>query len=125
MGFDQFMKKNQVAEQETVEYAATKTLRDEQGKPLVWKFRKIPSKLYFQNFKDTANLADDAKQMICMSCVHPNLRDKELQDSYGVRTPEALIVEMVPDLDEMAALSKFVAELNAVDVSAELEEAKN
>lgn len=123
MGFDQFMKKNQKIDVEEVEYAATKSLCDENGEPLKWRFRKIPSKVFFQ--VDTKDVNEEVKTMICRSCVYPNLRDRELQDSYGVKRPEDLLVEMVPDLGEMAALSKFVTELNALDMNAEIEEAKN
>ena len=123
MGFDQFMKKNQKIDIEEVEYAATKSLCDENGEPLKWRFRRIPSKVFFQ--VDTKDVNGEAKTMICRSCVCPNLRDRELQDSYGVKRPEDLLVEMVPDLGEMARLSKFVVELNALDMNAEIEEAKN
>lgn len=125
MGFEQFMKKNQVIDEEIVEYAATETLKDENGKPLRWKFRKVPSKLYFHNVSMKSSDVDEAKRLICMSCVYPNLRDKELQDSYGVKTPEDLLIEMIPDLAEMTKLGRFVADLNSIDMDQEIKEAKN
>lgn len=39
--------------------------------------------------------------MIVKSTVFPDLYDKELQDSYGVMTPEDLVYAMVDDAGEM------------------------
>lgn len=125
MGFDQFMKKNQKVETKEVEYAATKTLTDENGQPLKWKFRKLSSRDFFL-IQDSAKKSDIARIMAVKSCVYPNLRNQELQDSYGVKNPVELLQQMIPDADEMAALLVFVGTLNDFNtLSNEVEEAKN
>lgn len=125
MGFDQFMKKNQKVETKEVEYAATKTLTDENGQPLKWKFRKLSSRDFFI-LQDSEKKSDMARVMAVKCCVYPNLRNQELQDSYGVKTPDELLQRMIPDADEMAALLVLVGNLNDFKtLSDEVEEAKN
>jgi hypothetical protein len=66
-------------------------------------------------------------KMICASVVEPNLYDKELQDSYGVMTPEDLIKEMIDDPGEYNAFANFIQDFNGFNVSLEekVDEAKN
>ena len=126
MEFGQFMKKNQNKEVKEVEFAATKTLCDETGKPLSWKFRKMSSKEFFA-LQDSGmkRESDIAKEMVCRCCVYPSLRNKELQDSYGVKRAEDLLTEMIPDSDEMSALLIFVTKLNDFgSLDKEVDEAK-
>ena len=124
-------------------YAATKSLCDENGKPLVWEFRHITS-------KDNENIREDCtkeipvtgrgnlyrtkinsglyvQKMIVASVVTPDLYDKELQDSYGVLTPEELLLAMVDDPGEYSDLAAFVQKFQGFDTSFEdkVEEAKN
>lgn len=126
MGFEQFMKKNQKAETKEVEFAATKTLCDENGEPLKWKFRKMSSKEFFAlQDSGTRKESDIAKEMVCRCCVYPSLRNKELQDSYGVKRADDLLVEMIPDSDEMSALLIFITKLNDFgSLDKEIDEAK-
>jgi len=57
---------------------------------------------------------------------HPNLKDVELQESYGVRGEEALFGEMF-SAGEAHAIANEVSELSDLgkDFSAKVEEAKN
>ena len=66
-------------------------------------------------------------KQIAASVVFPNLLDAELQDSYGVKTPEALLKEMVDDPTEFAEFATFVREFSGFDESINdaVEEAKN
>ena len=140
--FARFMKANK-AVKENGFYAATKSLCDENGKPLVWEFRHITS-------KDNENIREDCtkeipvpgrgnlyrtkinsglyvQKMIVASVVTPDLYDKELQDSYGVLTPEELLLAMVDDPGEYSDLAAFVQKFQGFDTSFEdkVEEAKN
>lgn len=140
--FSQFMKSNK-AEKKNEMYAATKSLCDEKGNPLEWEFRHITSK---ENEKlreqctievpvtgkpnvlrPKTNLAEYVKKMIAASVVVPDLMDAELQDSYGVKKPEDLLMEMVDDPGEYNDLAAFVQKFQGFDVTFEdkVKEAKN
>ncbi len=47
------------------------------------------------------------QKMITASVVMPDLYDAELQDSYGVNTPEDLLLAMVDDPGEYNELADF------------------
>ena len=66
-------------------------------------------------------------KMICACVVEPNLYDKELQDSYGVMTPEDLLKEMIDDPGEYQEFAAFIQEFNGFNTTLEdkVEEAKN
>ena len=65
--------------------------------------------------------------MIAASVVVPDLYDAELQDSYGVSTPEDLLVALVDDPGEYNDLAAFVQKFNGFDATLDdkVEEAKN
>lgn len=113
--FSQFMKANKIAKPNE-KYAPTTTLRDENGEPLKWEFRQITSK---ENdvlresctievpvtgkpnlFRPKVKTDEYIAKMIVTSTVFPDLYDSELQDSYGVKTPEALLYAMVDNAGE-------------------------
>lgn len=66
-------------------------------------------------------------KQLAASVVYPNLLDAELQDSYGVKTPDALLKEMVDDPTEFAEFAAYVREFNGFDetINDAVEEAKN
>lgn len=83
------------------------------GKPNMYR-PKLKSSLYIQ-------------RMIAASVVVPDLFDSELQDSYGVKTPEDLLMAMVDDPGEYNDLAAFVQKFQGFNVSFEdkVNEAKN
>ena len=113
-----FLKKNKKVKANAF-YPATKSLCDENGKPLEWEIRAIPTKdneeirvactkeipvngksgVYRQKL-DTSLYA---AKLAAASVVFPDLYDKELQDSYGVTKPEELIKELLDDAAEYNA----------------------
>ena len=140
--FSKFMKANKT-EKKNEMYAATKSLCDENGKPLEWEFRHITS-------KENESLRDDCtidipitgkpnmfrpkvqsgkyiQKMITAFVVMPDLYDAELQDSYGVNTPEDLLLAMVDDPGEYNELAAFVQGFQGFNVSFndKIDEAKN
>ncbi|MEY8524575.1 hypothetical protein AALA90_16325 [Lachnospiraceae bacterium 38-10] len=140
--FSQFMKSNKT-EKKNEMYAATKSLCDEKGKPLEWEFRHITSK---ENevlrercssevpvtgkpnvFRSKFNSGEYVKRIIVESVVYPDLMDAELQDSYGVKKPEDLLMEMVDDPGEYNDLAAFIQKFHGFDVTFEdkVKEAKN
>lgn len=140
--FSKFMKANKIVK-ENGTYAATGSLCDEKGKPLAWEFRHITAKENEElREKCTTDIPVAGKQnlfrqklqaglyirkMIAASVVMPDLYDAELQDSYGVKTPEDLLIAMVDDPGEYNDLIAFVQEFQGFNVSFEdkVNEAKN
>lgn len=140
--FERFLKKNK-AIRENVSYAASKSLTDEDGKPLMWTIRPVSTKENEAlrdecmedipvegrpwSYRPKLALRKYMAKLAAASVVEPNLYDKQLQDSYGVMTPEALIVEMLDNPAEYQAFVDFVQRFNGFDGSLEekVEEAKN
>ncbi len=140
--FAKFMKANKAEKQNEI-HPVTKSLCDENGKPLDWEFKHITSK---ENealrescttevpvtgkpglFRAKMNSGAYIRKMIVASVVTPDLYDAELQDSYGVKTPEDLLMEMVDDPGEYNDLAAYVQKFQGFNVSFEekVEEAKN
>lgn len=140
--FSRFMKDNKVAKPNE-KYAPTETLTDENGKPLEWEFKHITSK---ENealrdsctmevqvkgkpnlFRPKLNTSEYIAKMIVNSTIYPDLYDKELQDSYGVMTPEELLYAMVSDAGEYQELTSWIQKFQGFTKSFddEVEEAKN
>lgn len=140
--FSKFMRENKV-EKKNGFYAPTKSLCDENNNPLEWEFRHITS-------KENEGLRDECtievpitgkpnvfrpkvlsgkyiKKMITASVVLPDLYDAELQDSYGVSTPEDLLLAMVDDPGEYNELAAFVQKFQGFDTTFDdkVEQAKN
>lgn len=136
-----FLKKNK-QKTDFVKYAATKSLTDEKGEPLLWTIKMITSK-EFNAIHDECRVQKPIKgkpnqytsdvdygkfsaKILCAAIVEPDLNNKELQDSYGVMTPEALLHEMVDNPVEFAEFSKFAQEYNGFSpLNEEIEKAKN
>lgn len=143
--FAKFMKANK-AVKENGFYPATKSLCDEKGNPLDWEFKHITSKeneeiregctidvpvtgkpnMYRPKLKSSLYI-QRMIAAIAASVVMPDLFDSELQDSYGVKTPEDLLMAMVDDPGEYNDLAAFVQKFQGFNVSFEdkVNEAKN
>lgn len=124
-------------------YPATKSLLDKDGNPLLWEIKPISTKedeairdactfeVPIPGKRNQFRIKIDANaymtKQLAASVVYPNLLDAELQDSYGVKTPDALLKEMVDDPTEFTEFSAFVREFNGFDESINdaVEEAKN
>lgn len=140
--FSLFMKANKTAK-ENGKYAPTKSLANTEGKPLEWEFKHISSKenedlrdscTFEVQVKGKPNLfrpkLDSSKylsKMIVASTVFPDLYDKELQDSYGVMTPEDLVFAMVDDPGEYNSLGEWLQEFHGFTrtLDEKVDEAKN
>lgn len=140
--FSRFMKANKIAKSNE-KYAPTKSLCDEKGNPLEWEFKRITS-------RENDDLRDECtievqitgkpgmyrsrlltnlymRRLITASTVYPDLYDAELQDSYGVKSPEELLQAIVDDPGEYANLSSFVQKFQGFDTifAEKVEQAKN
>ena len=140
--FAKFMKANKIVKENEL-HAVTKSLCDEKGNPLEWEFRHITSKEN-ENIRESCmveipvpgknnlyrpkvKMGLYVQKLIAASVVSPDLFDSELQDSYGVKTPEDLIMAMVDDPGEYNDLAAYVQKFQGFDTSFEdkVDEAKN
>lgn len=140
--FSKFMKANKVTKSNE-KYAPTASLQDENGNPIEWEFRHITSK---ENealreacttevqvtgksnlFRPKVNSQQYLSKMITASTVFPDLYDAELQDSYGVKTPEDLVYAMVDDAGEYQELQAWIQKFQGFTKSLDdkVDEAKN
>ena len=137
-----FMKENKKVK-ENEKFAPTASLIGEDGTPIRWEFGHITSKenvaLRDANtievqvtgkpnlFRPKLNTSKYLMDMIVKATVFPDLYDKELQDSYGVMTPNDLVYAMVDDAGEMQDfqlwMQKFQGFTKTLDEK--VEEAKN
>lgn len=140
--FSQFMKANKV-EKKNEQYAPTTTLIGSDGTPLRWEFKHITSK---ENetlrdsctvevqvtgkpnlFRPKLNTSQYVSKMIVASTVSPDLYDAELQDSYGVKTPEELVYAMVDGAGEYQDFTVWMQRFQGFTKSLDdkVDEAKN
>ena len=142
MTLSYFMKKNK-AVKENVKYVATKSLKDENGNPLEWEIKHLSTKeneklrnecttevfakdksgLIYPKFETNKYLA----KLATASVVFPDLLNAELQDSYGVKTPEDLLMEIVDNPGEYTDFVTYIQELSGFDETLEekIDTAKN
>lgn len=65
-------------------------------------------------------------KMICRSAVFPDLNNSELQDSYGVKTPEDLLYELVDDPGEYQNLCEWIQRFQGFEpLQKKVNDAKN
>lgn len=124
-------------------YAATKSFVDENGNPIEWEIRPIETaeserirKACFHSVpvpgkknrtEDKFDVNEYLLKLVTRAIVYPDLNNAELQDSYGVRTPEDLLMCLVDNPSEYSDLQNFVTELSGFEseISDDVEEAKN
>ena len=137
-----FLKKNKIQKENTT-YPATKSLLDENGNPLLWEIKplttrenenirescmiEVPVKGKPNMYRPKLNTSLYLAKIMVASIVHPNLYDADLQDSYGVKTPEDLLKEMIDDPGEYNEFAAFIQQYNGFDTTMDekVEEAKN
>lgn len=139
--FAEFMKANKKVK-ENVRYAVTKSLVGADGKPLEWELRPVTTRLNDQireactvevqvkgkpnMFRQKFDSAAYQSKLLVSAIVYPDLNNKELQNSYGVLSPEELLKEMVDDAGEYTDLMLKVQEISGFTTLAEdVEDAKN
>ncbi|MDE5588238.1 MAG: hypothetical protein K2J60_03740 [Acetatifactor sp.] len=140
--FSQFMKQNKI-KKENEKYAPTSSIIDSDGKPLCWEFKHLTTRenedlrekcsidvqitgkpnMFRQKLQTSKYLVG----MICASTVYPDLYNAELQDSYGVKTPEDLVYEMIDNPGEYSELTIWIQKFNGFDetINEKVDDAKN
>ena len=137
-----FLKANKIKRENTT-FAATKSLVDAKGNPLPLTIKplttkendairdecmiEVPVKGKPNMFRPKLDTSKYIGKMICACVVEPNLYDKDLQDSYGVMSPDDLLKEMIDDPGEYQEFATFVQNFNGFNTTLEdkVEEAKN
>ncbi len=140
-GLRLYMRGNKTKD-ENVKYAVTKTLLDENGDALEWELRHLKTEdiesLRLECTKDVPikgkkgqyttkfDSAEYVLKLMVRSVVVPDLCNKELQDSYGVMTPEDLIKQLIDVPSEYIKFAEYIQEFNNFDtnIDEEIEEAK-
>ena len=123
---------------ETFEHTPTQKFKYSKGKAVPWVFRKLSIDEYdaIRNECTKINFADSKKtkfnntlfnkKIICNSIVEPNLNNAELQDSYGVKKPEDLIVKLFDNAGEYYNLLSYILKVNGFQsFGDDVEDAKN
>jgi len=139
---DAFLKKNK-AIKENAFFPASQDFCDEKGDPLLWEIRAVPTtedKRLRKScttevpvtgkpgvFREKTDVDAYTAKLMAASVVFPDLYDAELQDSYGVKTPEALLEEMLDATGEHHGLLMFIQQHSGLDISMsdKIKEAKN
>lgn len=140
MSLKLFLKGNR-KERENQKYAPTQAFVDENGNALEWEFRPLDSKEMEQIREDNTievpvtgkpnmyrpkvNSKKLIEDMIIAATVVPDLFNVELQDSYGVSTPNELLHELVEVPGEYDDLGKFVQQMNGYSLDEKVKQAKN
>ena len=135
-----FMAGNAVKD-ETVKYVASKRFKID-DKPVEWEIKSIGTELDEAIRKECTKRVpivgkrgqytqeiDTDKYIgkICVACtVYPDLNTAELQDSYGVKSADALLKKLLKP-GEYTAYKEKVMEVNGYDMNMEelVDEAKN
>ena len=116
--------------EENVKYAISNRFVDDEGNPVEWELKSIPSKLdeelrkacteriVLSKNKQTKelNAMKYMDMLVVASVVEPNLNSKELQDAYGVMGAEELLKAMLKP-GELIDLQQKVSEINGFDVT--------
>ncbi len=138
MSLKSFLRQNAI-KPENVKVAISDRFLDEDGKPELWEMQPI-DEMYNQRIKDSCMRRSSKKRGIpemdtslytlrlaTASVVYPDLKDAELQASYGAVGEEELLKAMLLP-GEIANLYLKVQEVNGFDrdlVEEDKEEAKN
>ena len=137
--FDAFLKTNKI-EKEHEFIPVSKSFVDENGDAILWEVRQLTSEemkyikktCVKQNRDKRGNVTveTDTDKMVglmaAMSTVYPDLKNADLQNSYGVMGEVALLEAML-SAGELLAFEQEVTRINGFDVSFDdkVEEAKN
>ena len=137
--FDAFLKTNKIEKQNEF-IPVSQAFQDENGNTILWEVRQLTNeemkyikKTCVKQIKDkrgNVTVETDSDKMMClmaaMSTVYPDLKNAELQGSYGVYGETALLEAML-SAGELLVYEQEVNRINGFDVSLDdkVEEAKN
>lgn len=121
-----FLKENKV-KRENAFFGASSSLKDENGEVVLWEIRPISTKEDEMIREECIceargrgvriDYGSYMKKMAVASVVFPPLYNAELQDSYGVKSPEDLLEALIDSPGEYQEFIKFVQKENGFDVT--------
>lgn len=130
-----FLKENRI-KKDNVFYKVTEAVKDENGEAASWEIRhittgedeKIREECVVRE-KGTVRIdyGKYLKKLAVKSVVYPPLYNAALQDSYGVKTPEDLLTELIDNPGEYQEFMRFLQKINGFDVTMaqRVQQAKN
>lgn len=139
--FTSFLKQNKTIRENT-SFAASRSFKDEKGKVVDWIIKPLSTREN-EEIRDSCmlNVSDQnnsgsslykldfnkyKNKVLCACIVEPCLYNQELQDSYGVSSPDELIYEMLDDPGEYDRFVDFVFKFNGFgSQNDKIETAKN
>lgn len=140
-GLSAFLSQN-VKKNENVKYVVSERFLDGKGNPVEWELRslmgdedealrrectkRVPVPGKRGQYTQETDYNQYLGKLAAVCTVHPNLKDKELQDSYGVMSDDVLLKRMLT-AGEYASYLEKVQQVNEFDVAMDdlVEEAKN
>ncbi|MCF6464205.1 phage tail assembly chaperone [Clostridium sp. Cult1] len=137
-GLNAFLSQNAI-KAENEKHIISDRFVDEKGKPIPWEIRALTAeedealrKSCTKKIRNKGIITQETNyeeymaKLIVECVVFPNLRDKELQESYGVLGADKLVKKMLTS-GEYAELLEKVQEVNGFDVGMDelVEEVKN
>ena len=137
--FDAFLKTNKIEKQNEF-IPVSQAFQDEDGNPILWEVRQLTNdemkyikKTCVKQTRDkrgNVSMETDTDKMLGLmaatSTVYPDLKNAELQNSYGVLGEVALLEAML-SAGELMVYQQEINRINGFDVSFDdkVEEAKN
>lgn len=137
--FNAFLKTNKIEKQNEF-IPVSESFKDEDGNTIRWEVRQLTNdemkhikKSCVKQVKDKrggVSVETDTDKMLCLmaatSTVYPDLKNAELQESYGVMGEVALLEAML-SAGELMNFQQEINRINGFDVSLEdkVDEAKN
>lgn len=129
-----FLKENK-AETQNIFAEVSSDFKDEEGNVIKWELRSITTSedeeirndcTVFDGERSRLNTGKYIARLVASSVVYPDLYNMELQDSYGVKTPEELLKAMVDKPGDFSRLTETVHRLNGfTSFKEDVETAKN
>jgi len=113
-------------------YAASENFVDEENKPIPWEIKPLSAEDN-ERIKDECTTIYETKdkgfnafpkidikmvqvKQVVASVVFPDLLNAELQDSYGVKEPEALLFKLLSDAGDFQNMVAFIQQYNRLNV---------
>ncbi len=106
-----------------------KSLTEKLGEPFIVTIRALGSKKFTElsglalksdNTADMSKMADAQALMVVEAMAEPNLKDKDLQEHFGVKTPKDLAFKLFQGGD-LAAIANAITELSGYGQSSVVE----
>lgn len=140
-GLSRFLKQNK-KERKNYKLKVSRLFTDEKGNLMEWEFKPLTSKevnrirldctyekpAKYGQTKHELNVNKYNTSLIVQSCVFPDLKSVELQDSYNVKNEFDLINAMLTDPGEYQDLVLKIQEMNHLldnNLNEKIKEAKN